>query len=573
MKLKFTILLLTISLNIVAQNREHAFEINQRLGRGINYGNMFEDNSTAINVSNWKPQYAGMIAKLGFTHIRIPIRWETRSLQNSPYTISAAFLSKIKTVVDSALNNHLHVVINMHHHDSLFNNPDGQKARFLAQWKQISTYFKDYPDSLLFEILNEPNGNMTPEKWNVFLADALATIREDNPDRIVLIGTPEWGGLGGLPYLQLPNDKNIILTVHYYNPFQFTHQGASWVSGSNAWLGTTWNDSDVEREVVENEFAPLVQFAKSNDIPVHLGEFGAYSKADATSRKKWTTFIARYFDSLGFSWAYWEFSAGFGIYNPSNGTWNQYLVDALLYNEMPEPATYTGTPVYISNFQNSNDGWNLYRQGTGTAQLSRANNSLTVYITNGSTETWHIQMVKNNFNLKEGKKYRFSFKAKSDITRTFSAYMGMSVDPWTSYSGYNSATVTDTFKVFKYVFDMTKNDNTARMVFDLGKSTGDFTVTEIKLEEVVLQWPTAVNDLSEMKTLVYPNPVYDQLFIDNSDGFENLIITNIHGSEILNGLLLSNLNQIDITNLPSGMYFVTLTCKGKMLTYKIIKNK
>jgi aryl-phospho-beta-D-glucosidase BglC (GH1 family) len=406
MKILFTVILFILTFSGFAQNREHAFEINKRLGRGINYGNMFEAPSETEWGNPWKPQYAKMIADLGFNHVRIPIRWEpaARSSATAPYTISATFLNRIKQVVDSALSNNLHAIINMHHHDALFANPDAQKERFLAQWKQISEFFKDYPDSLLFEILNEPNGNITPAKWNIFLADALAEIRKDSPERIVVIGTPEWGGLGGLPYLQLPDDENIILTVHYYNPFQFTHQGASWVgTDANAWLGTKWNDTETEREIVQNEFYPLFQFGKTKNVPVHIGEFGAYSTADQTSRKKWTTYLARYFDSLGWSWAYWEFSAGFGIYNPSKNTWNQFLVDALLHNELPEPARYVGTPVYTSNFQSSVDGWTVYKQSTAAFQLSRAGNALNITITNGGTEGWHVQLVKNNIQLKAGK--------------------------------------------------------------------------------------------------------------------------------------------------------------------------
>ena len=353
MKIKFTICFLLAAMVLSAQNREHAFEINDRLERGINYGNIFEAPTETEWGNPWKSEYAKIIADLGFSHVRIPIRWEpaARSSATTPYTINTVFLNRIKQAVDSALNNGLHAIINMHHHEALFANPDGQKARFLAQWKQISEFFKAYPDSLLFEILNEPNGNITADKWNVFLVDALAIIREDNPERIVLIGTPDWGGLGGLPYLQIPDDQNIILTVHYYNPFQFTHQGAEWSSGSEAWMGTKWNDSDTEREVMQQEFAPLVAVSKQHNIPVHIGEFGAYSKADESSRKKWTTYLSRYMETLNWSWAYWEFSAGFGIYNPTTKKFNQFLVDALLHNEMPEPATYAGTPVYTSIFK------------------------------------------------------------------------------------------------------------------------------------------------------------------------------------------------------------------------------
>ncbi len=418
---------------------------------------------------------------------------------------------------------------------------------------------------MLFEILNEPNGNITPAKWNVFLADALTEIRKDNTDRIVVIGTPEWGGLGGLPYLRLPEDENIILTVHYYNPFQFTHQGASWVgTDANVWLGTKWNDSETEREIVQNEFAPLVNFGKTKKVPVHIGEFGVYSTADETSRKKWTTYMSRYFDSLGWSWAYWEFSAGFGIYNPSKNTWNQYLVDALLHNELPEPARYVGTPVYTSNFQSSTDGWTVYKQSTAAYQLLRADNALNVTITNGGTEGWHIQLVKNNIQLKAGKKYRFSFKAKTNSERKSS-------DPWTAYSGYNSITVTDTFKVYTYVFDQAVNDNVARMVFDLGKSTAGFTVTNLKLEEVVLQWPTSAETIEDFKTTVYPNPATDQVYINNLDNFQEYSILNMQGKVVKTGNLSNYQNQVNVETFSPGMYFVILINGRDRYTVKLVK--
>lgn len=572
MKLKLTLILLLAVNLLFAQNREHAFDVNKRLGRGVNFGNMFEAPTETEWGNPWKPQYARLIAQQGFKHIRIPIRWEpaARSSATAPYTISATFLNRIKQVIDSALNNKLHVVINMHHHEALFTNPDGQKERFLSQWKQISEFFKDYPDSLVFEILNEPNGNMTAARWNVFLADALAEIRKISTERVVLIGTPDWGGLAGLPYLQLPADENIILTVHYYNPFQFTHQGAEWVDGASAWMGTKWNDSETEREVVANEFAPLVQFGKANMVPVHIGEFGAYSKADATSRKKWTTFMARYLESVGFSWAYWEFSAGFGIYNPSTGKYNQYLVDALLHNELPEPARYVGTPVYTSNFTSTTDGWVL-QKNSSTATLTRADNALKVTIDNGGTEGWHVQLVKNGMKLTAGKQYRFSVKAKAETARSATAYIGMNVSPWSAYSGYNGISLADTFKVYTYLFTMSATDSNARIVFDLGNSTSDVTITDVKLEEVVLQWPTAVTAIKNLKSKVYPNPVADRIYIINLDDFDFVTLYNANGKPVFERKLDAMLNEIDTRNLVNGLYFVRLTGKNKNQVFKVLK--
>jgi len=272
------IFIMVLTISGYAQGETKAWEMKERLGRGINMGNMFEAPTETEWGNPWKPEYFRIIAELGFTHVRLPVRWETavRSSATPPYTIYPVFMNRIKQVVDSALANNLHIVFNMHHHDALFTNPTGQKDRFMAQWTQISEFFKDYPDSLLFEPLNEPNGNLTPELWNAWVPEVLSIIRETNPDRTVLIGTPEWGGLGGLPKLEIPDDDNIILTIHYYNPFNFTHQGAEW-SGeqSQAWLGTKWLDTEVDREVIHNEFQLAKNISETHNIPIHVGEFGA----------------------------------------------------------------------------------------------------------------------------------------------------------------------------------------------------------------------------------------------------------------------------------------------------------
>lgn len=573
MKINFTVLLILFALFTEAQTREKAFEINQNLGRGINMGNMFEAPSESGWGNPWKAEYSKMIADLGFQHLRIPIRWEpaNRSSSTSPYTINPVFLSRIKEVVDSALNNGLYAIINMHHHEALFENPDDEKARFLAQWKQISEFFIAYPDSLLFEILNEPHGKLSAEKWNTFLADALNTIREDNPERVVLIGTAEYGGLAGLSKLQIPNDENIILTAHYYNPFQFTHQGAEWSEGSNEWLGTEWTDTETERQVVKNEFAPLKAYEQQHNMPIHIGEFGAYSKADMVSRKKWTSYIARYLESLNWSWAYWEFSAGFGIYNPSQQTYNQELLDALLHCEMPHPSRYIGTPIYTSNFPTSITGWNVYTN-SASAIPQHINSNLKVDITTAGTESWHVQLVKNGIPLEAGKKYRLSFKVKADEERNITAYVGQQQSPWKAYSGYNAVSVADTFAVYSYVFEITDTDNSTRIVFDLGTSANDVTFEYITLESVVLEQPSSATILNNVKSKIYPNPVSSTLFIDNQDDFQELVIANLQGIVVKKQHINSQQNATKLNNLPSGIYFVSLSNPENRFTIKIIKN-
>ena len=567
------IFIMVLAISGYAQGETKAWEMKERLGRGINMGNMFEAPTETEWGNPWKPEYFRIIADLGFTHVRLPVRWETavRSSATPPYTIYPVFMNRIKQVVDSALANNLHIVFNMHHHESLFTNPTGQRERFMAQWRQISEFFQDYPDSLLFEPLNEPNGNLTPELWNAWVPEVLSIIRETNPDRTVLIGTPEWGGLGGLPKLEIPYDDNIILTIHYYNPFNFTHQGAEW-SGeqSQAWLGTKWLDTEVDREVIHNEFQLAKNISETHNIPIHVGEFGAYSKADMESRARWTTYLSRWFEEQGFSWAYWEFSAGFGIYNPSTKKLNDPLVNALLHNPIPEPARVVATSIYSSNFNTNNDGWSLNRSGGAIGSLTRTDGKLNVLITNGGTEGWNTQLMKTGIRLENGKTYRISFKASAPVGRSMTAYAGKNSDPWTSYSGYSSIYVSTEEGSYSYLFTMNTDDFAARLVFDLGGVSSGITVWDFKLESIVIT-PTSSGKIRGNILKTYPNPFNREIFIENPGSYRQAALYNAAGSKMMDFALTQGVNQLNVPDLHPGLYILNVTGDGPAENIKLLR--
>lgn len=307
------------------------FALNERIGRGINLGNALE----APNEGEWgltlESGYFDAIRDAGFTSVRIPIRWSTHAGEGAPYRLDTDFLDRVNWAVDQALSRGLVAIINMHHYEELMSDPDNHEARFLGIWGQVADFFQDRPEELIFELCNEPNDRLTAARWNALLIQAIDVVRATNPGRTLMVGGPEWNGIGGLSQLNLPqDDANLIVTFHYYNPFNFTHQGAEWVDGADAWLGTTWSGTPAQRQAVIDDLNGAFLWGQQNARPLHLGEFGAYSRADMTSRALWTAFVARVAEGYGISWAYWEFGSGFGAYDPQMGAWRQPLLEALI---------------------------------------------------------------------------------------------------------------------------------------------------------------------------------------------------------------------------------------------------
>jgi hypothetical protein len=533
-------------------------------------GNMFEAPDENAWGNPFRDDYFERIAGLGFDHVRIPITWDVpdRALQTAPFTLNPDFLQRITYVVDKARSAGLLVIINMHHHDQLFDNPENAKARFLSQWKQISTAFKSYDENLLFEVLNEPHRNLTPDLWNSYFREALDVIREDNPERAVLLGVALYGGLAGLPQLQVPEDSNLILTIHYYEPFSFTHQGAEWVQNSDPWLGTVWKNTDLDQESLKSQFVYLKTFSREKNIPVHIGEFGAYGKADLESRVLWTSFLARWFEEQGFSWAYWEFSAGFGFFNPLTNQYNVPLVDALLRNPLPAPIQTERRILYESDFSQTLGGWNLQVNQPAEASMDRTGGDLNIAVTKASAEGWHVQLSLGNIPLERGKNYLVSITGKSDRDVTITSYLGMSVSPWSSYSGYTGLSFTDDNKDYIYTFSMTSpSDQKARFVFDLGSAESRISLRSVRIEELV-SGEQVLSASTQKEPVIYPNPVREVLFMEGFENGETLLLIDLKGV-LLKKVGQSEIRQgfIEVSDLYPGKYFLK-SASGR--TYPLI---
>jgi endoglucanase len=308
-----------------------AHAANKKLGRGINLGNALE----APREGDWgvtlHADYFKAIKKAGFDSVRLPVNWAAHAKAAAPYTIDAKFAQRVDWAIDQALASKLNIVVNVHHYGEMDTDPDRHLPRLIGLWEQIASRYRDRPAEVYFELHNEPHDKLIEGKWNAAVVKLLETVRKTNPKRPVIVGPAQWNAIWALQKLELPrDDRNLILTVHFYDPFHFTHQGASWAKGSDKWKGTKWIGSDAEQVAIRKELDKAAAWAKKHDRPVFLGEFGAYEVADMTSRARWTRFVSEEAQKRGFSFAYWEFCAGFGAYDAKAKAWREPLREALL---------------------------------------------------------------------------------------------------------------------------------------------------------------------------------------------------------------------------------------------------
>jgi endoglucanase len=305
-----------------------AFDQCRKLGRGVNIIGYDKELWKDHTKGRFREGYFKMIKEAGFSNIRINMH--PFSNMDSTYKIKPSWLETLDWAVNKGLDAGLMVILDLHEFNAMAADPVAKKEMFLSVWKQLAPRYKDKPSDLIFEILNEPNKKLTPELWNTFLVEALGIIRTTNPNRTVIIGPANWNGIESLPTLVLPeNDKNIIVTVHFYHPMRFTHQGAPWSKENANLSGITWTGTKEEKEEIDTRLKVAADWSKVNNRPIFLGEFGSYDKADIDSRARYTSYVARTAERFNFSWAYWQFDSDFILFNIDKEQWVIPILNAL----------------------------------------------------------------------------------------------------------------------------------------------------------------------------------------------------------------------------------------------------
>lgn len=371
-------------------------QITEAMGLGWNLGNQLEASSGGLpSETCWgnpeiTKELIDTIKAQGFKTVRIPVSYLDMIGDGPDYKIDTDWLDRVQEVVDYVVNNDMFAIVNMHgdgyytvDHSWLLCAEDDDKQteikdKYGKVWTQIADRFKDYDQHLIFESMNEefnndygkPDANAYENinAYNQIFVDSVRATGSNNEKRWLLL--PGWNTnieyTAGDDYnFKIPTDngckadgKRIMISVHYYDPFNFTID-------ENKTAKTQWGkyavknyDNWGQEDYVDSQMALLNEKFVSQGYPVVIGEFGAQDKTEKFAdynefRRYWAEYLIKAAKKNGVVCVYWDNgyngNKGFGIIDRNSLEITQPDLIAGMMRainstddyEIPSPAGYT----------------------------------------------------------------------------------------------------------------------------------------------------------------------------------------------------------------------------------------
>ena len=219
---------------------------------------------------------------------------------------------------------------------------DNQTAQdhWVDMWRFAAERYGDSPAVAGFNLMVEPLANLTVDPrgeldpqavqaqlegtladWNVLARKMTEGIREVDPTTPIIVNSLNWANSAWFDALEPTGDDRTVYSFHAYNPDVYTGQeeGEEDIrypdevedSGETIIFDRTW---------LEDDFAPVIAFSQTHDVPIYVGEFGAM---------RWVPDAADFihdqtglFEEYGWNYAYYVWrgdEVGFDGFNMEHG--------------------------------------------------------------------------------------------------------------------------------------------------------------------------------------------------------------------------------------------------------------
>lgn len=333
----------------------------QNFNKGVNVTGWFQTGSAReIQFTLYTKKDFEQIKSLGCDVIRLPINLHYMTSGAPLYSLDPLFLNMLDQVVDWAEELKIHLILDNHTFDPDVNTSPDIIYPLKHTWAQMAQHYRTRSGYLYYEILNEPH-NIADATWAQIQQEVIDTIRVHDTQHYIVVGGSGWNGYNNLAQLPVYSDDKLIYTFHFYDPFIFTHQGATWGSPSMASLAGvpfpynasampatpndlkgTWvegaignynNEGNVNR--VRQLIDIAVAFKTQRNVPLFCGELGAYipNSKDA-DRARWYEAVRIYMEQKGIPWTMWDYKGGFGLFKKNSGEMFDYDLNVPLLQKL-----------------------------------------------------------------------------------------------------------------------------------------------------------------------------------------------------------------------------------------------
>lgn len=285
---------------------------------------------------------AERLKSLGLTHIRLPVHpdvlWNAKAEALDPDGVA-----ELRRAIDLLLSRGLAVVVDVQvsDHPWLDLDADGRIRSLERLWDSLAPKLAPTdPERVFLEIVNEPHG-LPDGAWAKAQPHILRIIRAGAPSHTIIATGDGYSSIDALVALEPLDDANVIYTFHFYEPHNFTHQGATWgfapwrhmknlpwpatieelnaaadkLGDERAATAVRWSAKEPwNAEFINKRIARAVAWRDKHHVPVWCGEFGVYRSFCAPeSRLRWLNDTTTALNRKGIGWAMWDYAGGFGL--------------------------------------------------------------------------------------------------------------------------------------------------------------------------------------------------------------------------------------------------------------------
>jgi endoglucanase len=328
--------------------------------KGVNLTGWFSSGSArSIPFYKYTKKDLENIKSLGCDVIRLPINLHFMTSGQPDYKVDTMLYHYLDQVIAWTDELGLKLILDNHTIDGA--NVKTVEAPLIKIWPQMARHYKNAPASVIYEILNEPN-TFAASDWARIQSIVLDSIRSIDTLHTVIVTGADWGGIYGLTQLIPLKDKKLIYSFHFYDPFLFTHQAATWASPSLGDLGNvpfpynaarmpacpaslkgTWVEGSLNTSYktdgtvakLKSTIDQAINFGKKYNVPIFCGELGVYiAKSPVADRDVWYKAVTGYLTEKSVPWTMWDYQGGFGLFNKGSNETFEYDINRTMAEGM-----------------------------------------------------------------------------------------------------------------------------------------------------------------------------------------------------------------------------------------------